>query len=110
MTLKAKARELCTALELIISGLEGYEKDDRSRYTKDLAAILRPSYLRLKKAIEDKKREEAKEALDEIAELMHEVNGAATKGDINFVQGKVLNTYWELKAIFQESRFRDEQL
>ena len=110
MTLKAEARKLCSALESVVSGLETYEKDERRRYTKELAEILRPSVSSLRKAIEENNREEAKKALNEVAELMHEVNGAATKGEIDFVPSKVLNSYWELKTIFQELRFRDEQL
>lgn len=110
MTLKAKARELCVALESITDGLEGYDKDDRCRYTKQLAEILRPSVHGLKKAIEEKNREEAKDALADISEIMYEVNGAATKGEIDFISSKILNTYWDLKTIFQELRYRDEQL
>lgn len=110
MTLKTKSRELRTALEAIISGLERYDKDDRSRYTKELAASLTPSVSRLKKAIEEKNREEAKDALADISEVMYEVNGAATKGEIDFISSKILNTYWDLKTIFQELRYRDEDL
>lgn len=110
MTLKSKARELCIALESITAGLERYDKDDRSRYTKQLAEILRPSVHKLEKAIEEKNREEAKDALADISEIMHEVNGAATKGEIDFTSSEILNTYWDLNTIFQELRYRDEQL
>lgn len=110
MTLKAKARELCIALEAIVSGLERYDKDYRSRYTKELAAGLAPSVSRLKRALEERDREEAKDALADISEVMYEVNGAATKGEIDFIPPKALNTYWELRTIFQEMRYRDQKL
>ncbi len=111
MTLKADAQRLCSALETIVKGLETYDKDDRRDYTKALAASLRMRVRNFREAIdESRSREQAKEVLEEMTELMYEVNGAATKGEIDFVSGKVLATYWQLRTIFREARFRDEPL
>jgi hypothetical protein len=111
MTLKAEAQKLCLALEAITKGLEAYDKDDHKIYTKSLAFNLRPRTLSFRQAIdENKSREQAKEVLDEMMKLMYEINSAATKGGIDFVAHDVLSIYWELKTIFQESRFRDEEL
>jgi hypothetical protein len=50
---------------------------------------------------------EAKEALVTIKNLMHNVNGAATKGGHEFFpkESDLLNHYWALETIFRESRY-----
>ncbi len=62
------------------------------------------------KVVVEKSKERAKQQLDEIRELMRNVNGAATKGEIEFVSGNVLNRYWELSTTFHEPRYSHESL
>jgi len=45
-----------------------------------------------------------------IKEVMHEVNGAATKGEMDICAEGVLSRFWDLSTIFQEQRYRDERL
>ena len=58
----------------------------------------------------EKSKGSTKLQLDEIRELMHNVNGAATKGEIDFAPDDALNRYWELSTIFQESKYAHESL
>jgi len=41
--------------------------------------------------------------------VMHEVNGASTKGEMKICEAGVLEAFWDLSAIFQERRYRDER-
>jgi len=111
MTLASKAIELAEALQAIVDGLESYDTDSRREYTSKMAKQLKPlvdSFQRLVSV--EKSKESAKLQLDEIRELMHNVNGAATKGEIDFVSGSMLNRYWELSTIFHESKYAKESL
>ncbi len=111
MTLASEAIELAETLQIIVDGLENYDSDSRREYTSKMAKRLKPlvdSFQRL--VVGKKSKENAKLQLDEIRELMHDVNGAATKGEIDFVSGSVLNRYWELNTIFQESKYAQESL
>jgi hypothetical protein len=49
-------------------------------------------------------------AMAEIKSVMCEVNGAATKGEMNIFPDGLLNRFWQLSTIFQEQRYRDERL
>src|SRR3990167_2351252 len=111
MTLASDAIELADTLKCIVKGLEGYDLDSRREYTSKMAQRLKPlvdSFYNL--VVFEKSKESAKLQLDEIREIMHNVNGAATKGEIFFVSDNVLNRYWELNTIFQESRYAYEPL
>ena len=57
-----------------------------------------------------KSKESAKANLSELSDLMHEVNGAASKGEIDFISPDALDKYWDLKSIFQEIEYRNEPL
>lgn len=111
MTLATEAIELAETLQAIVNGLESYDLDSRREYTLKMAHRLKPlvnSFRDL--VVVEKSKNDAKLQLDEIRELMHNVNGAATKGEIDFVSGSVLNRYWELSTIFQESKYAQESL
>jgi hypothetical protein len=111
MSLEVKAKELCGVLEAIVVGLESYDKDSRISYTKPMALKLRPLANAYREAVySQKSRVAAKQVLDDLKDSMHNVNGAATKGEIDFVAGEVLDKYWELTTIFQESCHSDQQL
>ncbi|MFP6860191.1 hypothetical protein [Pseudomonas sp.] len=111
MTLASDSIELADTLKLIVDGLETYDLDSRREYTSKMAQTLKPLveyfyYL----VVVEKSKDCAKLQLDEIRELMHNVNGAATKGEIDFAPDDVLNRYWELSTIFQESRYVHDSL
>lgn len=111
MTLASEAKELSETLQAIANGLESYDLDSRREYTSKMAQRLRPlvnSFHDI--VVVEKSRNDAELQLDEIWELMHNINGAATKGEIDFVSDSVLNRYWELSTIFQEVRYAHEPL
>ena len=49
-------------------------------------------------------------AMAEIKAVMYEVNGAATKGEMDIFPEGLLNRFWQLSTIFQGERYRDERL
>ncbi len=111
MNLASEATELVLVLNKIVNGLESYYKDSGQEYTFKMAARLKLLVSSFENYVAvEKSKEAAKLQLDEIKELMHNVNGAATKGEIDFVSGDVLSRYWELSTIFQETRFSHETL
>jgi len=111
MNLASEATELVLILNKIVNGLESYYKDSGQEYTSKMAARLKPLVSSFENFVtKEKSKEAAKLQLDEIKDLMHNVNGAATKGEIDFVSGDVLNRYWELSTIFQEKKFSHETL
>lgn len=111
MSLREDATELSQVLNLIIQGLQQYNDERRSAYTSQLARRLMPIVAAYDDAVfKNSSREEAACAIAELSECMHEVNGAATKGDMDFVSGEVLNLYWHLRTIFQESKYRGMSL
>ncbi len=111
MTLSKDARELADTLKKIVDGLESYEADSRRDYTSKVAARLKPLVQEFERLItEERSKEAAKMQLDDIRKLMHNINGAATKGEIDFVQDCVLNRYWQLSTIFQEAKYSHESL
>ncbi|MFC1453906.1 hypothetical protein ACFLQL_01865 [Verrucomicrobiota bacterium] len=108
MTLQDKALNLVNVLRDIVRYLEEYGID----YTSRLANTLHPQVEELFIAINEKRsRPRAQEILTGIAPVMHEVNGAATKGEMNiFPDNTLLDRYWDLSTIFQESRYTNETL
>ncbi|GAB1263818.1 hypothetical protein [Aurantivibrio infirmus] len=111
MTLASEAKELAETLQAIVNGLESYDLDSRREYTSKMAQRLKPLVNSFRDiVVVEKSKNDAKLQLDEIRELMYNVNGAATKGEIDFVSGSVLNRYWKLSTIFQESRYVHESL
>lgn len=110
-TFKLKARKLVRILNQIVISLESYEKEDHSDYTTYLANCLKPLVTEFFDAvIISKSRNDAKQIFYSIKELMHGIGAAATKGEIDFIDHKVLDYYSELSNIFQESRNNKKQL
>lgn len=98
------AHRLCSVLESIVRGLERYDRDDRRRYTQELASVLGPSVDRFREAVIEENPERAIDAFADVSEPMYEVNSAATKGEIDFVPVDLLTAYWELSALFRDER------
>jgi hypothetical protein len=111
MTLRYEANRLVETLWQIIAELENYDADDRRVYAKELAARLRPRVMVFDQAVScDQSRSQANEVLSDVASIMEEVNGAATKGDMEIFHDNTLSRYWDLKTIFQESRYSGQEL
>jgi hypothetical protein len=108
ISLRKDAIELSKVLNLIVQGLEQYQG---SAYTRQMARMLAPVVAEYDAAVfTSRSRDAAASALAVLKEYMHNVNGAATKGDLNFVADSVLNQYWNLQSIFQESKYRGVSL
>lgn len=107
MTLATQAQELVCTLQSVVSDLDRYGLD----YTAKLAGRLRLLVAELQSAvITQHSRPEAERVLANISELMHEVNGAATKGEMAIFADDTLDKYWHLSTVFQESRFAEQTL
>jgi hypothetical protein len=105
-------RELLEALKEVIDCLEAYDLDERREYTRKLASRLRPLVDRLDEANRTGlPRDRMGQLMVPINEIMHEVNGAATKGEMEIFSEQhggsgrqnPLNVYWDLYTIFRES-------
>lgn len=107
-TLRDQAQRLGQVLQEIVHDLGRYGVD----YTSRLAAALRPQVDAFTRAvIEERSRIHAQEILSDIAPVMEEVSGAATKGEMPiFADQTLLDRYWELHTIFRETRFAKEAL
>jgi len=111
MTLRDDAIRLLGALRRAVRALEDYNVDDRATYAKDLAGQLRPLVAAFERAVtRDRSRSEAQAILCDIAPVMMEVSGAATKGDMPLFQDDTLSQYWDLYSIFREIRHSQELL
>ena len=111
MKLNEKAKELLEVLDAIACGLETYSKEHGKSYTIEMAKRFRPLVEDYREAVlKWNSRKEAEKALQPIKEIMHNINGAATKGDIYFVSGNVLGSCWRLCTIFQETEYKNEEL
>lgn len=109
MTLQSEANRLIDVLDTVCVALDQYGVD----YTTRCACTLRPLVHDLRTAVvEERSRDHAESLLSEIKPIMHEVNGAATKGELAIfdLNDDTLDTWWELSAIFQESRFAKDKL
>lgn len=114
MSLRADALNLLEALTETVEALNRFQHPSGGDYGFKMAARLGPSVAEFGRAvIESRSRDAASEALDEIAPLMENVNGAATTGDLRIFPAyddQTLNTYWRLNSIFRESRYAAESL
>ncbi len=111
MTLRDDALKLAQALADTVSNLEQYGTETQSQYAQNAAQRLKPAVAQLNEAINNERsREKAHEIITDIEQLMSNINGAATKGDMTFDNNDALNRYWQLKTIFQESKYRGESL
>lgn len=111
MSLQSQAVGLSKALNTILAGLCNYALDDRRSYTQAAAQRLGPLVEAFEHAVTvERSRQHAEDLFAMIKQEMEELSAAKCKGDINFVEDVVLDKYWELKTIFQESRYRDSTL
>jgi len=104
-------QKLLEALKEVIDCLEAYDLDERRVYTRKLASRLRPLVDRLDEAnCSDLPRGHMNQLMVPINEIMREVNGAATKGEMEIFseqhgspsQHSPLNVYWDLHTLFRE--------
>jgi len=111
MALRDDALKLAEALEDTVSNLEAYGLETKSEYAQYAAQQLKPEVALFIEAINiDRSREKAHEIITDIGLLMSNISGAATIGGMEFDSNNALNRYWQLKTIFQESRYRGESL
>ena len=114
MPLRDDALELVDVLKRVVTALENFRHPYGASYAADMARQLCPLVSDFELAVtQDHSRNDAKEVLSIIAPLMQNVNGAATKGELNIFpngQGDTLEEYWRLRTIFQESIYADEKL
>ncbi len=113
MTKSRSPERLLDVLDQVIEHLEAYDLDDRRQYTQSLATQIRPLVGSLRAAIRSgSTRDQLRESLGPIDEVMREINGAATKGEMEifrtaFGPGSppgLLDAYWDLNTIFREAQ------
>ena len=114
MSLRTDAFELLATLKEVIEALRHFEHPNGAPYATEMVARLEPAVADFEHAIvETRDKDAAVVALDEIGPLMHDINGAATKGDLRIFpryDDQTLDTYWRLNTIFRESRYAAESL
>jgi len=114
MSLRSDALDLLRTLKRAVEALELFEHPNGASYSSDMAARLARAVEDFERAVlEAKSRDAAAEALNEIAPLMENVNGAATKGGLDFFPtygDDTLNEYWRLNTIFRETKYSHESL
>lgn len=114
MSLQSDAHELFKTLRSVIEALRQFEHPNGSPYAEDMAARLAPLVAEFERAIvSDRSRADAANVLESIAPLLDNVNGAATKGDLEIFPDRndqTLNRYWDLKTIFRESKYAGQEL
>ena len=107
MSLDADANQLVAVLWRIIDALESF----RDQFTVDMATQLRPLVAEFERAVVHAHSREAASAMfDDIKPLMHEVSGAATKGEMDIFTDDTLDRYYQFATIFQESRYAAQTL
>ena len=110
-TLATQAQELVRVLQAVVTALDQFDRPVRRDYTRAMADRLRPLVVEFQSAVvSERSRLLAERALADIKELMHDVNGAATIGDMDIFPSDTLNRYWNLSTLFQESRFSGQSL
>ena len=114
MSLRTDAFELLATLKEVLEALRRFKHPNGAPYATEMIARLEPVVADFEHAIDEARdKDAAVVALDEIGPLMHNINGAATKGDLRIFPGyddQTLNTYWRLNTIFRESRYAAESL
>jgi len=112
MGLRRDAERLLETLESVVAGLTAFQGSPvQMEYTDHLGRRLVPLVEELRSLIEERvDRSEIMRTMAAIKEVMHEVNGAATKGEMDICAEGVLSRFWDLSTIFQEQRYRDERL
>jgi hypothetical protein len=112
MGLRQDAEGLIETLRFVAAGLAAFQgSSGQAEYVRHLHRRLVPLIDDLRDQIAQRAdRSDILRAMGEIKEVMNEVNGAATKGEMNIFEPGVLNRFWHLSTIFQEARYRDEAL
>jgi hypothetical protein len=112
MGLREDAQRLLEALQSVAAGLGAFRGSPvQKEYAEQLQRRLVPLVEDLRLLIDERADySEVLRAMAEIKSVMYEVNGAATKGEMNIVPDGLLNRFWQLLTIFQEQRYRDERL
>ena len=114
MSLRASAIELVLVLQRVIQALEAFKHPYGASYAYDMANRLRPLVTDFDRAVTiEKSRDQASNILSDIIPLMHNINGASTKGDLAIFPNysdRTLERFWDLKTIFQEGRYSNEAL
>lgn len=112
MGLRADVETLIEALESVASGLTDFQGfADHMAYAKHLNHRLLPLIEDLRDQVAaGSDRSRILRTMAEIKDVMSEVNGAATKGEMAICKEGILDTFWRLSTIFQEERYRDERL
>jgi hypothetical protein len=107
MSLRKDAIELSKILHEILESTSG----SRSAYLTELARKIGESVAAYDRAVFDKRsREEASDALAQLAEVVSALSAASVKGELDTFKGDLLERYWRLHTIFRESRYRDQTL
>ena len=114
MSLRTDTFELLATLKEVIEALRRFEHPNGAPYANDMVARLDLAVAEFERAIaEQRSRDAAVAALDKIGPLMENLNGAATKGGLDFFPSygdDTLNDYWRLNTIFRETRYSHESL
>ena len=111
MTFATQAQELVCVLQAVVSALDRFERPAQRDYTRALADRLRPMVAELQSAVvSERSRPDAERVMADISEMMHGVNGAATKGEMDIFTDDTLGRYWQLSTLFKESRFAAQSL
>ncbi len=111
MGLREDTQRLLETLQAVAARLGAFRGSPvQKEYTDHLQRRLVPLVEDLRLMIEERTdRPEILRAMAEIKEVMSEVNGAATKGEMAIFPEGLLNRFWQLSTIFQEQRYRDER-
>lgn len=112
MGLRTDTEKLVQSLESVSAGLADFHGSAaQTEYTRHLHQRLLPLVEELKSLVRERAdRPALLRIIAEIKEVMYEVNGAATKGEMAICGEEILTTFWNLCTIFQEQRYRDEAL
>ena len=107
MSLRSDATQLSRVLNEIVR----IAQNENAEYVTKLAARIAPVVARYDHAVFDlHSREQASEALTEMAESMSDLSATAAKLELLGFQGNSLGSYWRLYTIFRESKYRDQAL
>lgn len=110
MSLQADAEDLLAVLQRVLCALRCFRHPSGATYAADMANRLQPFVADFESAVQSHSREGAAATLDGIKPLMHNISGAATKGDLAIFSDDTLDRYYELATIFQESRYGRQSL
>ena len=111
ISLATQAQELVRVLQAVVAALDRFDRPGQCDYTTGLAERMRPLLAEFQSAvINERNRPAAERALADIKEVMHAVNGAATKGEMDIFSDATLDRFWDLSMLFQERRFLGQSL